>query len=106
MPAHGTKRTWPVDLNRSAYGRKSDVQMVERDSTISVASSANAASSARWANQCEFLRTSRRSMVHRLKKSMRAKRNLLKRFNLIWVVQSRAQKQFAFSSPRGETWAD
>ncbi len=24
----GTKRTWPVDLNRSAYGSKSDVQMV------------------------------------------------------------------------------
>jgi hypothetical protein len=35
-----------------------------------------------------------------LKICMRANRNLLRRFNLIWVVQSPAQKQFAFSSPR------
>jgi hypothetical protein len=37
---------------------------------------------------------------NRIEKAVRVKRKLLKRFNLIWVVQSPLAKYFAFPSPQ------
>jgi hypothetical protein len=79
---------------------KSDVQRLDRDFTVSSPARRRRIDLPDGQNQANSNAKSPARPPHRLGTFTRAKRNLLKRFNLIWVVQSPAQKQFASSSPQ------